>query len=239
MIFSATVRLEVLVGRAVDDSHPAAIEHAVDAVAREERPRLEARQALNGFIHDSRSRRRHPRPCVMVRPPEPPVKAARSAGPGDPDPSEGVPERQARVRFEVLRGVFAGLLVRCAEPGGRLRLRGAWVWRIARVYPRGGGAHQRRDPLCGSLLPSRASGWSEDRRPHRWLHRAKRPRARCPTAHARLVRNDTRTGHAATRQLPGSVTRLLAEQRADRLGLHVAELAEQRALRRGDVQRSW
>ena len=86
---------EVLVGRAVDDSHPAAIEHAVDAVAREERSRLEARQALNGFIHDSRSRGRHPRPCAMVRPSEPSVKAARSARPGDPDPSESVPERPA------------------------------------------------------------------------------------------------------------------------------------------------
>ena len=126
---------EVLVGRAVDDSHPAAIEHAVDAVAREERSRLEARQALNGFIHDSRSRGRHPRPCAMVRPSEPSVKAARSARPGDPDPSEGVPERPARARFEPLRGVFAGLSVRCAEPGGRLRLRGAWVWRTLASIP--------------------------------------------------------------------------------------------------------
>ena len=109
------------------------------------------------------------------------------------------------------------------------------MWVVGRAAP-----SQRRDPLGGSLLPSRASGWSEDRRPHRRLHRAKRPRARCPTALRGLcgmIRGCDPLRRANFRGQPPGDARLLAEQRADRLALHVAELAEQRALRRGDVQR--
>ena len=45
--------VEVLVGRAVDDAHPAAIDHAVDAIAREDRTGLQNRQAFDGLIHDA------------------------------------------------------------------------------------------------------------------------------------------------------------------------------------------
>ena len=43
--------VQIGVGGLVDDAHPAAIEHALDAVARELRARLEPGQAIGGLVH--------------------------------------------------------------------------------------------------------------------------------------------------------------------------------------------
>ena len=45
--------VEVLVGRSIDDTHPAAIEHALDAIARKDRTGLQNRQATTALIHDA------------------------------------------------------------------------------------------------------------------------------------------------------------------------------------------
>ena len=47
--------VELFVGRAIDHAHPAALQQALDAVAREDRARLESCQALIGLFHDATS----------------------------------------------------------------------------------------------------------------------------------------------------------------------------------------
>ena len=88
----------------------------------------------------------------------------------------------------------------CLRFGCAFAARG--VWRIALRPSRGMGkwrvgCHLGRSftterPAGRVSPPSRASGWSEDRRPHRRLHRAEASPCSMSYRAARLVRNDTR-----------------------------------------------